>query len=245
MLFKNYTAFIQNMSTFIDGPKSPYGYKTRITNTDLIENTTFTVLRIHVYDIQETIVGSGKEKFEVWFDDLSVIQDQANNSLSDGKIVGNLNTYIYIPIWILQSTETSGSGFKYTIISLFSINMLIKLFVSSTASLMWNMIHVLQVLRLILMIDIQMPRLISMTIDYLEIVIGEIEELEDVVPDPFNEYIIDSEQLNENAFVPDNLEKHGYEKPYLTDLYGKQFIIIAGVFILLVPSAFLLMHSCK
>ena len=233
------------MNTFIDGPHSPYVYSTRIINTNFIENTTFTVMHIQVYDIQESIIGSGKEKFEMWFDDLSVIQDQANNSLSDGKIVGNLNTYEYIPYWLLELVRKSGTGFKYTIISLFSINMLIKLFVSSTASLMWNMIHVLQVLRLILMIDIQMPRLISMTIEYLEIVIGEIDELEDVVPDPFNEYIIDSQDINENAFVPDNLEKHGYEKPYLTDLYGKQFIIIAGVFILLVPSAFLLMLSCK
>ena len=96
MLFKNYTAFTDNMNTFIDGPESPYKYSTKITNTNFVENVTFTALHIQVYDIQASIIGSNKEKFEVWFDDLSVIQDQANNSLSEGKIIGYLNTFEYI-----------------------------------------------------------------------------------------------------------------------------------------------------
>ena len=97
------------MNTFIDGPKSPYKYSTKILNENFAENTTFTVMYIQVYDIQESIIGSGKEKFEVWFDELSVVQDQANNSLSDGKIVGNLNRYIYISPDLLEVVKKGGS----------------------------------------------------------------------------------------------------------------------------------------
>ena len=81
------------------------------------------------------------------------------------------------------------------------------------------------------MIDIHMPRLISMTIDYLAIVIGEIDELDDILPDIYNDYVFDSEKLNQDAVVLQRFEEHGYEKPYLTDLYGKYAFLISIVII--------------
>ena len=233
------------MKTFINGPKSPYIYSTKIANTNLAESTTFTELYVQVYDIQESIIGSGKEKFEMWFDDLTVIQDLANNSLSDCTMIGNLNRYIYISPEVLESTERSGSSIKYTFISIFSINMLIKLFVSSSASIMWSLMHVLQVFRFILMINIKMPRLISMTIDYLGVVIGEIEELDELIPDIYNEYVIDSEELNTDAIVLERFEENGYEKPYLTDLYGKQAFTFSVIIAIWIPCIYLLLKISR
>ena len=233
------------MKTFINGPKSPYLYSTKITNTNLAESTTFTELYVQVYDIQESIIGSGKEKFEMWFDDLTVIQDLANNSLSDCTMIGNLNRYIYISPEVLESTERSGSSIKYTFISIFSINMLIKFFVSSSASIMWSLMHVLQVFRFVLMINIKMPRLISMTIDYLGVVIGEIEELDELIPDIYNKYVIDSEELNTDAIVLERFEENGYEKPYLTDLYGKQAFTFSFIIAIWIPCIYLLLRISK
>ena len=243
MLFKNYTAFTENMNTFIDGPESPYKYSTKITNTNFVENVTFTALYIQVYDIQASIIGSNKEKFEVWFDDLSVIQDQANNSLSEGKIIGYLNTFEYISPEVLEATSNGGTSMKYTVISIFSINMLIKLFISSSASLMWSLIHVLQVFRFILMINIHMPELIPVMMDYLAVVVGEVDELEQFIPDIYNVYIIDSDELNNNAVVLGRFKENGYDKPYLTDLYGKQAFMISTVVIVGVPLLYFLVKS--
>ena len=244
VLFRDQIAFTQNMNTNIDGPESPYKYSTRITNKRFVENATFTELYIQVYEIQAPIVGLNKEKFEVWFDNLSVIQDQAKNSLSEGKIIGHLNTFEYISPEVLETTSNGGASMKYTIISMFSINMLMKLFISSSASSMWNLIHMLQVFRLILMININMPILISVMMDYLAIAVGEIDELEQFIPDIYNTYIINSDELNEDAIMVGRFKQNGYEKPYLTDLFGKQAFVISAIVIVGVPFLYLLVKSC-
>ena len=186
--FRDQNAFKQNMNTNIDGPESPYKYSIRITNTGFVENATFTSIHIQVYDIQASIIGLNKEKFEVWFDDLSVIQDQANNSLSEGKIIGYLKTFEYVPPKIREAVSNGGASKKYTMISMFSINMLIKLFISSSALIMRSLIYVLQVFRYILMININMPDLILVMMDYLAIVVGDIDELENFTPYIYNIY---------------------------------------------------------
>ena len=243
-MFKDQISFKQSMKTNIDGPESPYKYSTRITNTGFVENVTFTELHIQVYDIEASIIGSNKEKFEVQFYNLSVIQDQANNLLSKGKIIGYLKTFEYIPPEILETVSDGGASMKYTIISMFSVNMLIKLFISSSASSMWSLIHVLQVFRFIFMISINMPDLVSVMMDYLTVVIGEIDELEVFIPDIYNTYIIDSDELNKDAVVVGKFKENGYEKPYLTDLFGKQAFTISTTVVIGVPLLYLLVKSC-
>ena len=233
------------MNTNIDGPESPYKYLTRITNIGFVENATFTSIHIQVYDIQASIIGLNKEKFEVWFDDLSVIQDQANNSLSEGKIMGYLNTFEYVPPETREAASSGGASMKYTIISMFSINMLIKQCVSSSASLMWSLIHALQVFRFIFMININFPKLISVIMDYLAVVVGEVDEVEEHIPDIYNIYIINSDELNKDAVVIGQFKDIGYEKPYLTDLYGKQFFYFSAAVIIGVPLLYFIKMSFK
>ena len=42
------------------------------------------------------------------------------------------------------AAEASGKSIKFTIMTVFSLNMLIKLVVSASASHLWSLIHVLQ-----------------------------------------------------------------------------------------------------
>ena len=124
---------------------------------------------------------------------------------------------------------------KYTLLTMFSVNLLLKLVISSSAAMMWSLIHVLQVFRYILFINIKMPRMVSTLMQYLAVVVGEVDEMEEAVPDIFNSYIIDGESLNSSITLypkfQDNGNFHdiiilGYDSPFLTILFSKQMTII-------------------
>ena len=95
------------------------------------------------------------------------------------------------------------------------------------------------------MINVHMPELILVMNDYLAVVVGEVDELEQFIPDIYNLYIIDSDELNNNAVVLGRFKENGYEKPYLTDLYGKQAFLITVFVIVGVPLIYFLAKSCK
>lgn len=52
---------------------------------------------VQVYDIKATLKGGGFEKANIWFKDNSVIKDLAGNSLAEGRVIGALRSYEYVP----------------------------------------------------------------------------------------------------------------------------------------------------
>ena len=97
--FQNFSLMSVNLMANINGPRYPYTFDYKIVNfnDELKVNKSFTQMKVQISNIQATILGSGIEKVEFWFNDTSVVKDLANNSMSLGKIVGNLNYFEYIP----------------------------------------------------------------------------------------------------------------------------------------------------
>ena len=235
------------MKTNINGPSSPYQYSHKIIDEQglLVENETFTEMQISIFDIQASIIGDGREKIEIWWDDLSIIQDPSNNTLSEGKIIGQLSYYEYVSPDAEAAASSGGSSMKYTLISMFTINMALRFVISSSAALMWSLIHVLQVFRYILMMNINMPKLIGLLTKYLVVVIGEVDEIEEIMPDILNEYVLNTNDLTQNMTIYTKFEENGYETPYLNDLQGKKFFIFTISLIIFVPMIYLLKLLCK
>ena len=98
VVFKNKTLVQKSMRVYINGPSSPYKFEYAIYDPKNYLATTnqITQLDVRIYDVQAALYGLGVEKGEIWFTDLTVLKDLANNSFSEGKIVGNLKTYEYI-----------------------------------------------------------------------------------------------------------------------------------------------------
>ena len=95
----------------------------------LVENQTITEMQISIFDIQASINGDG---IEIWWDDLSIIQDLSNNTLSEGKMIDQLSYYEYVSPDV-EAASNSGSSMKYTLISMFTINRGLRFVISSTA----------------------------------------------------------------------------------------------------------------
>ena len=239
--FHNKTDMIENINLFINGPSSPYDFKFEVANQDeLVENQIFTEMVIRIYDLKVTLLGEGSEKIFIWWTDLTVIEDRSNNTLSDGKIFGILNSYIYVSDEERSLASNGGSGIKYTVIAVFMTNIGLKFLIASSAALMWSLVHVLQSFRYILMMNIQMPEMIDILMEYLVVVIGEIDELEDLIPDLINDYVIDQKELTVNMTILSKFEENGYETPYLNDQLGKQILLFGFIVLIIMPFIFLM-----
>ena len=239
--FHNKTDMIENLNLFINGPSSPYDFKFEVANQDeLVENQIFTEMVIRIYDLKATLFGEGSEKIFIWWTDLTVIEDRSNNTLSDGKIFGILNSYIYVSEEERSIASNGGSGIKYTVIIVFMTNIGLKFLIASSAALMWSLVHVLQSFRYILMMNIQMPEMIDILMEYLVVVIGEIDELEDLIPDLINDYLINQEELTVNMTILSKFEENGYETPYLNDQLGKQILLFGFIVLIIMPFIFLM-----
>jgi hypothetical protein len=88
-----------------------------------------------------------------------------------------------------------------------------------------------------------MPITIEILMQYLAVVVGEVNEIEDIMPDLFNTYVIDGETLNSDMILypkfKDNgkwkLSIVGYESPFLTIHFGKQMMLLLLVTLVSIP----------
>ena len=90
---------------------------------------------------------------------------------------------------------------EYTLMTMFSINMLLKVVISSSASIMWSLIHVLQLFRYILYINVGSSSIMSTLISYLAIVVGDIGDYESYLPDVLNEYLLNSTVISKDQIL--------------------------------------------
>ena len=87
---------------------------------------------------------------------------------------------------------------QYTLISMFSVNMVMKVVISSSAALMWSLIHVLQLFRYILFINVNSPDIMSSLVSYLAVVVGDSGDSESMLPDVINDYFLNSSDISSN-----------------------------------------------
>ncbi|CAI2381883.1 unnamed protein product [Moneuplotes crassus] len=234
--FSDFGDFNKSLKAYIRGPKSPYTFKYSIDEPEALKQATnFTSIQVKVHQISSRIEGGGIEKIEFWFQNLTAVTDVVGNSMTGGKISGNLNYYDYISQKEKERAESGGSSMKYMLMTMFSTNLLLKVIISSSAALMWSLIHALQVFRYILMINIEMPKMVDILMKYLAVVVGEIDELESMVPDWFSQYIVNATDLSVNITLYNRFEVNGYDTPFLALLFSQQMTIIFGSFIVSLP----------
>ena len=97
--------------------------------------------------------------------------------------------------------------------TLFSLNLVLKVAISASAALMWSLIHALQALRYILLINVRMPLLINILMEYLAVVVGELDIIETAIPDFISMFIVDSDKIHENSVLYDRFQENGRCSP--------------------------------
>ena len=90
------------------------------------------------------------------------------------------------------------------------------------------------------MMNIDMPKVIGIMMEYLVVVIGEVDEFEELTPDVLNEYILNADDLTKNMTLYPNFEQNGYDTPYLNGIFGKQILMFSATIFIIVPMIYVL-----
>lgn len=119
---------------------------------------------------------------------------------------------------------------------------------------MWTLIHSLQIFRYILLVNMKMPRMIDIMQKYLRVAIGEVDEIDNLIPDWISMYIINSEDVDSNNTLYPRFEEQGklfkyyllgYDTPFIALLFSDQITLIFLAFVCTMPFIYLGMKVCK
>jgi len=152
------------------------------------------------------------------------------------------------------SINGGGSSLKYTFVSVLSFNIIIKIlmyriflnsFRKSSMNYLWSLVHALQVFNFLLYMNIEFPANLRLFGNYLEIASGEIEELQQFVPDILS-HIFDYDEIEEDWDVlQDSFRECGIDTPYIMISFSKGMTLMVLVFGVTLPFFMLLNKLCK
>ncbi len=86
---------------------------------------------------------------------------------------------------------------ELSILLVFIMNVLFQISTSSSDSLMWSLIHSLQIIRYICMVNVKVPKIFDVFIRYLAVTIGEVDQIYVFIPNWFGEYVVGDEMRYE------------------------------------------------
>ena len=106
---------------------------------------------------------------------------------------------------------------------------------------LWDLVHQLQVLNLLLMINVEYPSVIDSFIGYFEVASGSLEEVTQYLPE-IPQVVIDEAQLIDDFYLFNH--KLRGEFPFILIEY-KDALLINVVFVLVILPIFKLITLCR
>ena len=129
--------------------------------------------------------------------DLTKISDRAGNPLKPTEIKGNLHPFWYFDPAAEAATKGGGGGLQFVVLAALVGQLLLFLVLKSTMAHLWDMVHQMQFIHYLLLLDIIYPPMVPTFVSYFEVANGKLDFLSGIMP-KFPEFIIN----------PDDLESH-------------------------------------
>jgi len=110
---------------------------------------------------------------------------------------------------------------------------------------LWSLVHALQVFNFLLYMNINFPTNLRLFGGYLEVASGEIEELQQFVPDILS-YIFDYDEIEEDWDVlQESFRESGIDTPYIMISFSKGMTLMVFLVCFTLPLFMLLNKLCK
>ena len=90
-----------------------------------------------------------------------LFKDESGNLMEAQIVYDYLNEKAYISETEEKVASFSGLSIKYTFLALFSFTLLFKILLGGSSVLLWNLTHLLQIFRVIILINIFLPSIIN------------------------------------------------------------------------------------
>ena len=109
--------------------------------------------------------------------DLSLIVDGAGNALGKPVIEAYLFQFEYITGTEAAIIGAAGQSVKFGIIIMFFVQLFMKMFMGSSMQFLWELVHQLQFVTLMQLLDVQYPNMIESFFGFFEVASGDLEDL--------------------------------------------------------------------
>jgi len=84
---------------------------------------------------------------------------------------------------------------EYSIVFLFALNIFCGLFFDDSMRYLWNLTHLLQLTRIITLVDLNTPEMLRIIIRIFKIAAGDFDEMEDNLPAIISHFIPGKEKV--------------------------------------------------
>ena len=131
---------------------------------------------------------------------MSKIADKAGNALLKPQIKAFLLPFEYVPPVEEAVVESSGITMKFGVLAIFVGQLVLMLTIHASMQYLWELVHQLQVLNMMLLFNVEFPSNIFTVLSYFEVASGNFEEITQMIPE-IPEVIIDQEELNDDFYL--------------------------------------------
>ena len=132
--------------------------------------------------------------------DPSKIADRTGNPLKPPLDRGYLHPFWYFDPAMKQATQRSGGGLQMVVITGFLGQLLLFCLLKSTMAHLWDMVHQMQFVSYLLLMDIRFPPVVPTFVSYFEVANGKLDAISGILP-KFPEVIIDPDDLRSDTLL--------------------------------------------
>ena len=134
----------------------------------------------------------------------------------------------------ITTSNTLGETMRAVVVSMFSVNIVLKLTMAASASFLWSMVHSIQLIQFLLFIDIPLPPNLYVLISYLEVATGNIEEFKMLLPSVVMDIFIDEQELERGAeFSRTQYFSKGLKSQFFVVNFQDLFTVIVAILLLM------------
>jgi cysteine-rich repeat protein len=190
---------------------------------------------------------NGNELFYVQITSVEKVQDIVGNTLVDkpGSIQMN---QVQVQSEEEQSTsQTSGNIITYLFLIIFAFTFTFNMIFESSMKYFWGISHLLQILRIIVLVNITVPELVRVICGYFKIAVGDLDIIHNYLPAFLRVTIINEDDLDSNSslFQDSFSEYYDLDSPYLILEFEKTFFYTSALMLFTMPALFLMTLICR
>ena len=133
-----------------------------------------------------------------------MIVDKSGNRLAKPEVSAELFPFEYLPPLEEAAIDSGGQGLKIMLVLAFVGQILLKFLVQGSMQYLWDLVHQLQLLSFMLLMDFPYPKNIFHTLEYFEVAAGNLDEVSFYIPE-IPDIIIDPDELaTEHHLLPES-----------------------------------------
>ena len=132
--------------------------------------------------------------------DATKIADKAGNVLLQPRIQAYLKDFQFLDPTTKGNIDSGGNGLQSVVVLVFIAQVLLKLTLRSTMQYLWDLVHQMQFLNFLILMQVKFPLNLSSFIGFFEVASGKLDRIESFLP-TIPKFIIDPDELNADPLL--------------------------------------------